>query len=159
MATPQEKPAHVNETWPLRDDDDEGARDFEERISSSGCGCIQGLCWWRRNGNGGGQEYLLHQKEEVRDGWLKRKAMKLRETSEVLAGPRWKNFIRRFSIHGINKKRRPSMLFQYDPQSYELNFDEGIHREVDAGFPGFSARFAAPAGIQKGEMGRDKPSF
>ncbi|KAE8687798.1 hypothetical protein F3Y22_tig00111008pilonHSYRG00205 [Hibiscus syriacus] len=147
MATPQpqEKPAHVKETWPLRDD--EYTRYFEETLSSSVSGCIGGLCWWRRNTNG----YMVQaQAEEVRpESWVKRKAKKLKEISEVLAGPRWKNFIRRFSTYGINKKRRSMMMqFQYDPQSYPLNFD---HREAGAGFPDFSARFAAPAAIHKGD--------
>lgn len=154
MATPQEKvpTLHTNETLPLRHDDHDYSQDFEESstVSFTGCGgCIGGLCWWRRRRNRNeGQGYLL-QAEEIRgESWLKNKAKKLKVISEVLAGPRWKNFIRRFSIYGINKKRRSSssMQFQYDPQSYELNFDEGIHREDDAGFPDFSARFAAPAG-------------
>ncbi|XP_022752221.1 uncharacterized protein LOC111300909 [Durio zibethinus] len=154
MVTPQEKPTHSSETRPLRDD--EYTQDFEEMISSSGCDCLGGLCWWRRSRNEG-HGYLL-QAGEIRETWLKKKAKKLKEMSEVLTGPKWKNFIRRFSIYGINKKRR-SMQFQYDPQSYELNFDEGIHRKVDAGFPDFSARFAAPAGIHKGELGHDKAGF
>ncbi|XVE97372.1 hypothetical protein REPUB_Repub03eG0014000 [Reevesia pubescens] len=148
MATLQEKQTHTNETWPLRDDDDY-SQDFEETFSSSGCGCFRGLCWCGQNSNEGHGHVL--QAEEIRsESWLKKKTKELKEISEVLAGPRWKNFIRRFSIHGINKKRRSMMQFQYDPQSYELNFDEGIHREVGAGFPDFSARFAAPAGIHKG---------
>ncbi|XP_022731910.1 uncharacterized protein LOC111286287 [Durio zibethinus] len=147
MATPQQKPTHANETWPLRDED--YTQDFEETISSPSCGCFRGLCWWRRNSNEGhGNGYILHQQaaEEIRsESWLTKKAKKLKEISEVLAGPRWKNFIRKFNIYRINKKRRSMMQFQYDPQSYELNFDEGIHREDDAGFPDFSARFAVPA--------------
>ncbi|XVE53568.1 hypothetical protein DITRI_Ditri03aG0013300 [Diplodiscus trichospermus] len=152
MATPQEKTTEANETWPLRSDDHDYRQDFEETISSSGCGCMGRLCWWRRSSNEG-HGYLL-QGEEIRESWLKKKAKKLKEMSEVMAGPRWKNFIRRFS------KKRRSMQFQYDPQSYELNFDEGIHREVDPGFPDFSARFAVPAAILKGELlGRDKVVF
>ncbi|GMI83862.1 hypothetical protein HRI_002055500 [Hibiscus trionum] len=146
MATPQ--PAHANETWPLGDD--EYSQDFEDTFSSSGCGCMGGLCWWpwRRNTNG----YMVQvQAEEVRsESWVKRKAKKLKEMSEVVAGPRWKNFIRRFSTYGINKKRRSVMVqFQYDPHSYQLNFDQ---REAGAGFPDFSARFAAP----QRDLGRDK---
>ncbi|KAE8698449.1 hypothetical protein F3Y22_tig00110597pilonHSYRG00224 [Hibiscus syriacus] len=115
MATPQ--PQEKPETWPLRDD--EYTQDSEDAYPSSGCGCIGGLCGWRRNSNG----YMVQaQAEEVRsESWLKRKAKKLKEISEVLAGPRWKNFIRRFSPYGINKKRRSQ--FHYDPQSYQLNFD------------------------------------
>ena len=40
---------------------------------------------------------------------MKKNAKKLKEISEVLAKPKWKNFIRRFSINGINKKRRSMM--------------------------------------------------
>ncbi|XVF48313.1 hypothetical protein PTKIN_Ptkin03bG0180100 [Pterospermum kingtungense] len=106
--------------------------------------------------NGAGHRYLLlHQPaaEEKRESWLKEKAKKLKEISELLAGPKWKNFVRRFSIYGINKKRRSMMQFHHDPQSYELHFDEGIHREFEAGFPDFFARFAAPPGTHKEELG------
>ncbi|XVF35643.1 hypothetical protein REPUB_Repub18cG0163700 [Reevesia pubescens] len=156
MAILQEKPTHTNETWPLRDDDGY-SQEFEETFPSSGCGCFRGLCWWRRRNSNGGHGHLL-QGEEIRsESWLKKKGKKLKEISEVLAGPKWKNFIRRFSIYGISKKRRSMMQFQYDPQSYELNFDEGIHREDNAGFRDFSARFAAPAGIHKGETSMINP--
>ncbi|KAI3763126.1 hypothetical protein L1987_53576 [Smallanthus sonchifolius] len=48
---------------------------------------------------------------------------KLREWSEIVAGPRWKTFIRRFNR---NKSfGRQSSKFQYDPLGYALNFDEG----------------------------------
>ncbi|KAK4370840.1 hypothetical protein RND71_010315 [Anisodus tanguticus] len=46
---------------------------------------------------------------------------KLREWSEIVAGPRWKTFIRRFNR---NKSGR-NAKFQYDPLSFSLNFDEG----------------------------------
>ncbi|KAL4296216.1 hypothetical protein GQ457_12G020040 [Hibiscus cannabinus] len=143
-AAPQEKPAQVpKETWPLRAVNEDSSQDFDDTMSSSGCGgCFGGLFRWRHG-------YLL-QSEEKREGWVKRKAKRLQEISEVLAGPKWKNFIRRFSIY---KKRRPTRM-QYDIQSYELNFDEGNRGEADAGFLGFSARFAAPSpspsGINKG---------
>ncbi|KAK8568520.1 hypothetical protein V6N13_106429 [Hibiscus sabdariffa] len=146
MATPQSQ-----ETWPLRCHDYAIAHDLEYAFPSSGCGCIAGLRWWRRKSIG----YInMTQAEGVRvrpESWLKRKARKLREISEILAGPRWKNFSPRFITSGIDKKR---MQFQYDPRSYQLNFD---HREAGtAGFPDFSARFAAPAAILKATGGRDK---
>ncbi|KAL4304459.1 hypothetical protein GQ457_10G018120 [Hibiscus cannabinus] len=139
MATPQSQ-----ETWPLRCHEYAAAQDFEYAFPSSGCGCIGRLRWWRQKAEG------------VRpESWLKRKAQKLREISEVLAGPRWRNFIPRFITYGIGKKRRSMMMmqFQYDPRSYQLNFD---HREAGAGFPDFSSRFAAPAAILKAPVGRDK---
>lgn len=154
MATPQDKPAHdSNGTWPIRDDD--YSQDFEEStISSSECGCIRDLiCCWPRNSNEKHGYDLLHQQqaaeEIIRESWVKEKAKKLKEISEVLARPRWKNFVRRFSIYGNginNKKRRSTLMqFQYDPQGYKLNFDDGIHREVEAGFHDFYTRFAAPS--------------
>ncbi|GMJ15849.1 hypothetical protein HRI_005254100 [Hibiscus trionum] len=133
---------HAKETCPLTAENEDYSHEFQDPISSSGCGgCFRGLFGWRHR-------YSL-QSEEMRESWVKRKAKKLQEISEVLAGPRWKNFIRRFSIYGINKKKR-STTMQYDIQSYELNFDEGVHREADAGYLGFSARFAAPSAINKG---------
>lgn len=58
--------------------------------------------------------------------------MKLREWSEVVAGPRWKTFIRRFSrsrsigaAGGAHDQYRHGGRFNYDPMSYALNFDEG----------------------------------
>ncbi|KAJ9167692.1 hypothetical protein P3X46_019301 [Hevea brasiliensis] len=114
---------------------------------SSGCCCFYRLCW-KRNNNGS-HRYLLSKLEEINDGWFVERARKLKEISEVLAGPRWKNFIRRFTkVHGFNKKRRTQ--YQYDPQSYALNFDDGIDKDAEDAFPDFSARFSAPVGMYKG---------
>ncbi|CAL9095682.1 hypothetical protein MUK42_19814 [Musa troglodytarum] len=76
--------------------------------------------------------------------------MKVREWSELVAGPRWKTFIRRFnrSRHsGGGGWRMGSAKFQYDPLSYALNFDEGNGGSPEGDYTGyrnFSARFAAP---------------
>ncbi|KAL8252128.1 hypothetical protein R6Q59_035821 [Mikania micrantha] len=48
---------------------------------------------------------------------------KIREWSEIIAGPRWKTFIRRFNRN--KNSDRHSFKFQYDPLDYALNFDEG----------------------------------
>ncbi|GKV03210.1 hypothetical protein SLEP1_g15554 [Rubroshorea leprosula] len=123
------------------DDGFAAADDYEDEIAYSGCGCFQRFCLRWRGGINGGYGYLVRrQEEEIRESWVVRAVKKLKEVSEVLAGPKWKNFIRRFSVHGINKKRR--MNFQYDPQSYALNFDEGMNKGGDEGFPAFSSRFA-----------------
>ncbi|KAI3439572.1 uncharacterized protein J3R85_004680 [Psidium guajava] len=56
---------------------------------------------------------------------------KLREWSEIVAGPRWKTFIRRFSrsrsitAAGVAHDPNRHGKFNYDPMSYALNFDEG----------------------------------
>ncbi|KAE9467377.1 hypothetical protein C3L33_00726, partial [Rhododendron williamsianum] len=83
--------------------------------------------------------------------------MKVREWTEVAAGPRWKTFIRRFnrtSRSGGHGK------FQYDPLSYALNFDEGenngdLDEEEHVIRGNFSMRYAAvPADLDK-----DAPPF
>ncbi|XP_018722509.2 uncharacterized protein LOC104418462 [Eucalyptus grandis] len=77
---------------------------------------------------------------------------KLREWSEIAAGPRWKTFIRRF-----NRKAHRQGRFNYDPLDYALNFDEGQGEDADeeggegggGGFRNFSARYAALPGGAK----------
>ncbi|KAJ6915230.1 hypothetical protein NC651_017272 [Populus alba x Populus x berolinensis] len=128
------------------------AEDYEEAVTSSWCGCFQGFCCRPRRGSSNGMERNLMLKQEevmIKDGWLVEKVKKVKEISEILAGPKWKNFIRRFSN---NNKKRSRMQCQYDPQSYALNFDEGFGREVDSEYPDFSARYAAPVGISNGEL-------
>ncbi|OAY27447.1 uncharacterized protein LOC110603320 [Manihot esculenta] len=139
MANPQEKlAAPISESSPLAET--HFSEDYEAVISS-GCCCFHRFCW--KTNNDGSHRYLLSKQEEINDGWFVEKAKKLKEISEILAGPRWKNFIRRFTtVHGFNKKRR--IKCQYDPQSYALNFDNGIDKEVEDSCPDFSARFATP---------------
>ncbi|KAL3526436.1 hypothetical protein ACH5RR_011092 [Cinchona calisaya] len=72
---------------------------------------------------------------------------KIREWSELVAGPKWKTFIRRF------KKSRgfktAGAKFQYDPFSYSLNFDEGpgpnglFIDDDDSLYRDFSSRYAS----------------
>lgn len=83
---------------------------------------------------------------------LMKPVAKIREWSELVAGPRWKTFIRRFNHQGQKSKMQ---RFNYDPLSYALNFDDGIHEDDDddpdrsnADLPpslhrGFSTRFAS----------------
>ncbi|OIT19808.1 hypothetical protein A4A49_40035 [Nicotiana attenuata] len=89
---------------------------------------------------------------------------KLREWSEIVAGPRWKTFIRRFNR---NKSGRINAKFQYDPLSYSLNFDEGPgnnkEEEEEYVLRNFSTRYASasispPAKVSM-DLGKDGPSF
>ncbi|KAJ0965428.1 hypothetical protein J5N97_026566 [Dioscorea zingiberensis] len=85
----------------------------------------------------------------VPNRWWAKPFLKVREWSELVAGPRWKTFIRRF--RRSSKLGRMASSFQYDPLSYALNFDDGAGhhdddgQEEDAGFRDFSSRFAAAA--------------
>ncbi|GAB4845635.1 hypothetical protein Ancab_039036 [Ancistrocladus abbreviatus] len=69
---------------------------------------------------------------------------KLREWSEIIAGPKWKTFIRRFNRNRSAKH----VKFQYDPLSYALNFDEGARQNADPDedcsfYPNFTSRYVA----------------
>ncbi|XP_010532364.1 PREDICTED: uncharacterized protein LOC104808387 [Tarenaya hassleriana] len=102
-----------------------------------------GVAWWHR---------IRHE-----DRWWTRAILKLREWSEIVAGPRWKTFIRRFNrsnhLHGGgDRDRHGNGQFQYDALSYALNFDEGPVVEdggvadedrAYGGFRSFSTRYAA----------------
>lgn len=95
--------------------------------------------WWQR----------VHREAEAGEArWWVRAFLKIREWSEIVAGPRWKTFIRRF-----NRDRRrggewdDSAKFRYDPLSYTLSFeDEYKDYDDEAGFGGhrsFSMRYAS----------------
>ncbi|XP_060170385.1 uncharacterized protein LOC132601298 [Lycium barbarum] len=112
--------------------------------------CVN-LDWLRRSG-------------AVREGsvWAKgiNALKKLREWSEIVAGPRWKTFIRRFNR---NKSGRNGK-FQYDPLSYSLNFDQGPgnnEEEEELVLRNFSTRYASIPASSKVSMdlGKDGPSF
>ncbi|MQL85866.1 hypothetical protein Taro_018389 [Colocasia esculenta] len=113
--------------------------------------------------------------------WWRRAMMKVREWSEIVAGPRWKTFIRRFKRrqHRPHHHRRTSSgvslfggggtggprlgQFHYDPLSYARNFDEGSHgqggdADGDFVYRNFSARYVLPPSSAKSSMdlgGRD----
>lgn len=74
---------------------------------------------------------------------------KLREWSEIVAGPRWKTFIRRFNRNKSSGGCKHGK-YQYDALSYALNFDEGpngVNGDVEEngydGYRNFSTRYAA----------------
>nr|XP_010929101.1 uncharacterized protein LOC105050685 [Elaeis guineensis] len=113
-----------------------------ERIAPAEAAPIKRRCWWTA-------------------GW--RTLMKVREWSEMLAGPRWKTFIRRvrrYARRGGSGGGLPRSRFGYDPLSYSLNFDDGMDSETDddVAHRGFSARYVAPPLSTKSSMdlgGRD----
>ncbi|CAH8350202.1 unnamed protein product [Eruca vesicaria subsp. sativa] len=79
--------------------------------------------------------------------WWKRAALKIREWSEIVAGPRWKTFIRRFNRDPRRGRDWDAgEKFQYDPLSYSLNFDDDDEEDEYVGLGGFrsfSTRYAS----------------
>ena len=81
----------------------------------------------------------------------------MREWSEILAGPKWKTFIRRVgrnqccggSGDGGGGNNRPDQVgFRYDSWSYSLNFDDGKqtgHFEDEFPYRDYSMRFTSPS--------------
>ncbi|KAH8481768.1 hypothetical protein H0E87_029310 [Populus deltoides] len=113
--------------------------DYEqEAYSANGCCCF-GLFNFNSRRNNEREYDVLNQNGDSRDPWLVRKLKKVKEASEVLAGPKWKTFIRKISAY-IKKKKQRNNQTQYDAESYALNFDR---EEDDCLIPGFSSRFAA----------------
>ncbi|KAK7411647.1 hypothetical protein VNO78_03082 [Psophocarpus tetragonolobus] len=109
--------------------------DFYEHQESSGCGygCFRGFrfCWCN-----------APVEEQRGDSWVSCKLRKMKEFSEVIAGPRWKTFIRKISWYG-RKQQQQKNRFQYDEHSYALNFNSGAQSEDDDMPPSFSARYAS----------------
>lgn len=134
---------------PLVDAVEHGREGFNDHQEASGCGygCFRvcGLKWGPSSDEGKG---LLEQRK---DSWWVCKLRKMKEVSEVIAGPKWKTFIRKISMYG---KKQQKGKFQYDEHSYALNFSSGAQSE-DGDLPhSFSARFSAPfpSGRRQGEL-------
>ncbi|CAK9140479.1 unnamed protein product [Ilex paraguariensis] len=145
MVEPHGKQAFMINSSPLKEHEQEGIDidHYEETVSPTGCCCF-GLCseWPRPRGQEGDNRYLLHQNGEHKDTWLVEKLKKAREVSEITAGPKWKNLIRK--IGKDLKTKKPKTQFQYDPQSYALNFDQGFEEEEEGLVRGFPSKFAPP---------------
>lgn len=129
---------------------------------TTACGCFRLTCFGSRRSVAVGPSWWerIRASQVHSDGrwWSRgvRALLKLREWSEIVAGPRWKTFIRRFNRNrsggggGSGGGARPGK-FQYDPLSYAMNFDEGsaefgeLDDDIDdfSGFRNFSARYAS----------------
>ncbi|KAI4343770.1 hypothetical protein L6164_011079 [Bauhinia variegata] len=105
-----------------------------------------GVAWWERV-----RTSSWSQTRRAEDHWWSRGfrvLKKLREWSEIVAGPRWKTFIRRFNRNRSGGCKHGKC--QYDAMSYALNFDEGQNADFEegdyAGLRNFSTRYAAVPG-------------
>ncbi|GAA0162156.1 hypothetical protein LIER_18313 [Lithospermum erythrorhizon] len=109
---------------------------YEETTSSNtSLLCFNIFCFsWK---NKRGQHQTQGEKQET---WLVKKLKNLKEKSEVVAGPKWKNLLRKMGKYFSVKK--PRCQFQYDPESYQHNFDQGVREEEDSMMHAFSSRFA-----------------
>ncbi|EEF38891.1 uncharacterized protein LOC8262864 [Ricinus communis] len=142
MARTQQKETFVGTPYsPIMEHEQEGL-DHLDDYSTSGCNCFHffSFRWEQNHGNEHG-----HLLGEQRETWVVKKLKKVKEVSEVVAGPRWKTFIRKISayIKKMKRHKNNNNQFQYDPESYALNFD-GDREEDDLLVPIFSSRFSVP---------------
>ncbi|KVH88307.1 uncharacterized protein LOC112502270 [Cynara cardunculus var. scolymus] len=122
----------------------------EEDVSGNGCGCFHLFSYFDNHHRDGSETTaFIHRRsgETIeKESWLMIRFKSLKEFSEFVAGPgpRWKNFIRKFS-----KKPKKNSQFQYDQKSYALNFDDdgggGDDGDGDLLPRSFSTRFAPPS--------------
>ncbi|XP_057767894.1 uncharacterized protein LOC130988138 [Salvia miltiorrhiza] len=115
---------------------------YDETAAGSGGGCS-----FRRFCCGGdedeGHRSLLGEKEGGAEWWFVAKLKKLRELSEVVAGPKWKNLIRKMGrICNSRKQNKSAVESRYSPESYALNFSGDANEDDQELSHSFSTRFA-----------------
>ncbi|KAL3629241.1 hypothetical protein CASFOL_026463 [Castilleja foliolosa] len=124
---------------PINEDYREGLH--EKAFAGRGCCYFLNFSCFKSRRSDDWERVSIEQESFNRSFWDKGigALKKVREWSELVAGPKWKTFIRRF-----NRRSRPGK-FRYDPLSYALNFDDG-ELEVDRAPRDFSSRYAANPG-------------
>ncbi|KAI6682369.1 hypothetical protein NL676_036250 [Syzygium grande] len=129
---------------PIQEHGHEGEDGFDyyaDDVSPSGCGCFC-LKWWQ----GGSRAHpYMRRGGDGDESWVMSRLKKAREFTEVVAGPKWKNFIRKVGGYWRSDKKRNNNTskFGYDAESYALNFDGGGDRGEEDGLlmKGVPARF------------------
>ncbi|XP_029126186.1 uncharacterized protein LOC114915521 [Cajanus cajan] len=144
----------------IKDDDDMQEQEFAKR----GCFCIPclGPSSKMSSSSSGFRLWARMRTPESKERWWAKGWSRIREWSEVVAGPKWKTFIRRFrkNYRPIGFTKQDS--FQYGPHSYARNFDDGNGEKLDQDYAyDFSSRYASVPASTKSSMdlGKDGPSF
>ncbi|XP_076924813.1 uncharacterized protein LOC143587397 [Bidens hawaiensis] len=151
MSKQQEVQAsNVPYTTPIIMEHDQEGEDVHHHSESASSSCFSLFCCFESPHHHDGESTtFLYQNQSGdlinKDTWFMKRAKSLKEYSELVAGPKWKNFIRKFSRR-TKTKANATTQFQYDLQSYALNFNDGDHHEDDDLLPrSFSTRFAPPS--------------
>lgn len=121
---------------PIKEEEDDG-HDF-----SGGCCCFRGFCFGRDEGSS--RHHLLQERlgDSQKEAWVVAQIKKLKQLSELVAGPKWKNFIRKIG-RLCRCKNQVAPPYQYSPDSYALNFaGDQVEEEGGTLSHSFSARFA-----------------
>ncbi|MCL7023914.1 hypothetical protein MKW94_013576 [Papaver nudicaule] len=122
------------------EEEEGGDDDFEETFGAGRCFGFDLFCFksnrhstrdygmLQQDGQGGDDQF--HSNHE--SNWFVKRGKKLREISELIAGPKWKTFIRKIGYYCNNGKNinRKRMNTVYDAHSYALNFDDGNEEKV-----------------------------
>ncbi|GAB2289138.1 hypothetical protein Dimus_023441 [Dionaea muscipula] len=145
-------------TQPPPPQDEQNIIQEDAEMGSGGCGgCFRSVLFRLRNptrsrglgADGNDEAYLLRQQTSsgVSSPWPVKKLKEIKEMSEMVAGPKWKTFIRKIGAYFNGKRtrrRRTQNNFQYDSFDYTLNFDDGDDQLDDQDRIRFSTRFAPP---------------
>ncbi|KAI3801780.1 hypothetical protein L1987_29894 [Smallanthus sonchifolius] len=135
---------NVPYTTPIIMEHDQEGKDIYHHDAAASAGCFRFFCCFDNHHHDGETAGFLSQNQS-RDGWFMKRAKSLKEYSVLVAGPKWKNFIRRFSRRPRTRSNA-NTPFMYDPQSYALNFNDGDDHEDDDLLPrSFSTRFTPPS--------------
>ncbi|KAL1566212.1 hypothetical protein AAHA92_01845 [Salvia divinorum] len=149
MEAPRESPIQVDES-------------SETPLRSRSRGCFSLPCFDRRRSSASDTSGETTWWQRMRSRGVGA-VMKIREWSELVAGPRWKTFIRRFNRNRSGGGKHAN--FQYDPLSYAMNFDEGpigdLAKEGDDadGYYYASRNFSSRYAKGSMDMGKDGPTF
>lgn len=146
MARPHQEKPFTAPYSPITEREKEGAAADDDYGEADSDGCFRRFCSFGWNHEGRSRNYLLFQERGggAEEPWVVAKLKKAKELSEVVAGPKWKNLIRK-----IGKLCNPrTQKVQYSPESYALNFSGDDHGEADANLlHSFSSRFASLGAI------------